>query len=141
MNDKNIFIDTNILIYRSFGNEEQKNTVHKILDAHKLNSIISTQVLSEFINAGVRKKFLDSEKKLTAALLHFIQNFQIAPIAPKTILQANDIRVQYKYSYYDSLIIATALENKCGILFSEDLQHNQIIRRKLKIINPFKQNT
>jgi predicted nucleic acid-binding protein len=53
-------------------------------------------------------------------------------------LQAVDILDRYKYSFYDSLIIATALENKCMILYSEDLQHNQGIGKKMKIVNPFK---
>ena len=47
------------------------------------------------------------------------------------------IRSKYKYSYYDSLIIATALESKCKILYSEDMHHGQIIENSLKIINPF----
>ena len=56
-----------------------------------------------------------------------------------TIIQAFDIVKQYKYSYWDSLIIASALENNCSILFSEDMQHNQLIANKLKIINPFEE--
>ncbi len=38
---------------------------------------------------------------------------------------------------YDSLIISTALENNCEILYSEDMQHKQIIENKMVIINPF----
>ena len=37
----------------------------------------------------------------------------------------------------DSLIVATALENGCTILYSEDMQHEQIIEKQIKIINPF----
>ncbi len=54
-------------------------------------------------------------------------------------MDAIDIREKYKFQYYDSLIIATALENKCTILYSEDMQHGQIIERQLKIINPFRE--
>jgi len=46
---------------------------------------------------------------------------------------------KYKYQYYDSLIIATAIENGCSILYSEDMQHNQNIENKLVIVNPFKE--
>ncbi|MFZ8805680.1 MAG: hypothetical protein ACO2PO_22235, partial [Candidatus Calescibacterium sp.] len=45
---------------------------------------------------------------------------------------------QYKYSYWDSLIIASALENKCKILYTEDMQDGQILEGKHKIENPFK---
>jgi predicted nucleic acid-binding protein len=41
-------------------------------------------------------------------------------------------------SYWDSLIISSALESGCKILYTEDMHHNQIIEGKLKIINPFK---
>jgi len=47
-------------------------------------------------------------------------------------------REKYKYSYWDSLILASALENSCSILYSEDMQHGQVIEDSLKIINPFK---
>ena len=48
------------------------------------------------------------------------------------------IGLQYGYSTYDSLILAAALASTCGTLYSEDMQHGQIIRGKLTIINPFK---
>ena len=53
-------------------------------------------------------------------------------------MKGSDIRLKYKYSYYDSLIIAAALESKCTVLYSEDMQHDQIIESTLQIINPFK---
>ena len=45
---------------------------------------------------------------------------------------------KYNFSYYDSIIVSTALENECNIVYSEDMQHSQIIENKLTIINPFK---
>jgi len=53
--------------------------------------------------------------------------------------QALTIAEKRKYSFYDSLIISAAIYGKCGILYSEDLQHGQIIQ-KLTIKNPFKQS-
>ncbi len=54
-----------------------------------------------------------------------------------TIQEAIRIKEKYAYSYYDSAIIASALKNKCTILYTEDMQHKQIIENTLKIINPF----
>lgn len=54
-----------------------------------------------------------------------------------TILSAFKSSVQYQYSHWDSLIIASALQNNCNKLYSEDLQNGQIIEKKLTIINPF----
>jgi predicted nucleic acid-binding protein len=47
------------------------------------------------------------------------------------------IAARYGFSHFDSLIIATALEARCEQLFSEDLQHGQIIEDRLRIVNPF----
>ena len=54
-----------------------------------------------------------------------------------TIESGLHIHFKYKYSYYDSLIIAATLQNECSVLYSEDLQHNQKIEKTLTIINPF----
>jgi predicted nucleic acid-binding protein len=54
-----------------------------------------------------------------------------------TILKASFLRKTYILSYWDSLIMASALENDCSVLYSEDMQHGQILEGRLKIINPF----
>ncbi|SFO87434.1 PIN domain-containing protein [Hydrogenimonas thermophila] len=66
-----------------------------------------------------------------------VNNLEIVSFSLDTQIKAIDIKEKYKLQYYDSLILATALENGCNILYSEDMQHNQIIENQLKIINPF----
>ena len=63
--------------------------------------------------------------------------FSFAVITKSDIRLAMDIKKRYRLSYWDSLIIASALENNCSILYSEDMQHSQVIEDNLKIINPF----
>ena len=48
---------------------------------------------------------------------------------------------KYSYSYWDSLIIASALESNCSILYTEDMQDGQIIEDRLRIMNPFSEKT
>jgi len=62
-------------------------------------------------------------------------------ITHKTVRTAFDIAEKYGYSYYDSQVIACALETGCTVLYSEDLQHNQIIENTLRIVNPFQTDT
>jgi predicted nucleic acid-binding protein len=50
---------------------------------------------------------------------------------------AHLIILKYDLQYFDSLIVASALEAKCKVLYSEDMQHQLIIENKLKILNPF----
>jgi len=47
------------------------------------------------------------------------------------------IAQRYQFSFYDSLIIASALEAGCITLYSEDMQHEQVIEKRLTIRNPF----
>jgi predicted nucleic acid-binding protein len=54
-----------------------------------------------------------------------------------TVHVALDIRERYGFSWYDSLIVAAALESNCDLLYSEDMQHGQIIEGRLSIVNPF----
>ena len=133
-----IFIDSNILIYSLYGTDEQKQLIGKILSHHDNTPLLSIQVLKEFANVSIRKKLHKTSTELKKHLSKIKISFNVAEITTDTILQALDIRDRYKYSFYDSLIIATALENKCMILYSEDLQHNQGIGKKMKILNPFK---
>jgi predicted nucleic acid-binding protein len=58
-------------------------------------------------------------------------------VRQNTIKKALALNERYEYSYYDCLIIASSLEAGCKYLFSEDMQHGQIIENSLKIINPF----
>ena len=61
----------------------------------------------------------------------------VKPITEKTHLSALTIKEHYQFSFYDSLIIASALELDYVVLYSEDMQHGQIIDEQLKITNPF----
>lgn len=73
----------------------------------------------------------------TNMVLELDNSFEICNFTIKTQVKALRIKEKYKYQYYDSLIIATALERGCSALYSEDMQHNQNIESKLIIKNPF----
>ena len=138
MKDKQlIFIDSNILVYNVYGTEEQKKLINRIITHEDNTPILSTQVLKEFTNVSIRKKLHKTSVELKKHLTKAKQSFIISDITLETIIEAIDLRERYKYSFYDSLIIATALESKCTVIYSEDLQHKQIIKKKLEIRNPF----
>lgn len=132
MRDK-IFSDSNVLLYlvREYTDKKEKALI--ILDN---KPVISTQVVSENINVCKKKFGLPSEIINKHAALLF-NKCDVKFINKYTIELAIDIMVKYKYSYYDSLIVSSALENNCNVLYSEDMQHNQLIENKLRIINPF----
>jgi predicted nucleic acid-binding protein len=101
------------------------------------NTIISTQVLQEFSNT-LRRKFQIPWDKISDGLHEIQKDFEVYINTEPTIFRACKIAEKYSFSFYDSLIVAAALESGCTTLFSEDLQHEQIIEGKLKILNPFR---
>lgn len=62
----------------------------------------------------------------------------VKPITEKSIRLAFELAAKYGLSHWDSLIVASAIESKCGILYSEDFQHGQLINGELRILNPFR---
>lgn len=128
-----IFLDSNILLY-AIGNDKYKKGLS--VELIKKKPVITVQVLNEISNIMIRKLKL-SHQDIHRIIDFIIQKCIIHSIDIITVRKALDISEKYKYSYYDSLIIASALENKCNILYTEDMHHGQNIENILKIINPF----
>lgn len=128
-----VFIDTNIVIY-ALGHSSTKTP--RVVPLFAQHPTISTQVLSETANVALRKlalPFAETRKLLTT----LASMCRVEMVAPACIHRALDITERYGFSWYDSLIIATALEAGCDTLYTEDLQHGQVIDGKLTVTNPF----
>ena len=132
MSDRH-FIDTNVLIY-TVGDVITKK--HQAIQFLKINALISTPVLNESINVMSRKLKYDYVS-IRDILGKILQKVELCFVTEQTIFAALTLAEKYHYSYFDSLMIASALIQKCSILYSEDLQHGQEIENQLKIINPF----
>ncbi|MDZ4844311.1 MAG: PIN domain-containing protein [Chitinophagales bacterium] len=132
-----VFIDTNILVYSIYGDARQKEKVNVALTDAGGQLVLSMQVLKEFTNVCLKKRLHKTVDELTGNILKTAQTFSVSEITVHTLTEAISIHQQYGFSFYDSLIIATALEQECKTLYSQDLQHGQTIKRKLKIVNPF----
>ena len=137
MQDK-IFLDTNIIIYAFSEDEiERQSVALNLLDREGDNVFISKQVINEFINI-LLKKFKLSSKEVENSILELDTVVNIVDFDLSTQIKALHIKDKYNLQFYDSLIVATALENRCTTLYSEDMHHNLLIENRLKILNPFK---
>ncbi len=87
--------------------------------------VISAQVLNEFANVLIKHRVADIDIQLVIDAI--AENSLVAPVSFHTVQDALRIKSRWQFSYRDSLIIASALEIGCTILFTEDLQHNQVI--------------
>lgn len=135
MND-NCFIDTNILVY-CYTDDEPIKQQKALRIANGSDSFISTQVLTELSNT-LKRKFKLSWQAVENVISEVSSDFNVFVNKPATIERACRVADKYKYSFYDSLIIAAALSSNCKTLYSEDMQDGQVIENSLKIINPFK---
>jgi predicted nucleic acid-binding protein len=138
MNANNVFFSTDILFYFQDSSNPDKQRRAIQLFRRYLNHgqvFISTQVLKEFCNVGIKKLHLDVPK-LMSLLDEFSRSLTVVAENEQLIKEALDIHLMQRYSFYDSLIIAAAISADCEILFTEDLDNNQEIDG-IKIVNPF----
>ena len=133
-----LFIDTNILVY-AYTNEKDGKTdkAIKFLESISLfESYISIQVINEFCNALIYNKVPSSI--INRYIIEINDSYNVLPINFNISKNGLLLKEKYKYKWYDSLLLATTLENNCNTFYSEDLQHNQIIENRLKIVNPLR---
>jgi len=135
MKDK-IFVDTNIFVYAYTDGKIKKHEIAKeFLQDSRNTIVISTQVLSEFYSTLLK---LDIEHNRAVFAIDEILNYCIVEsVNLKTVRVALALKKRYGFSYWDTLILSSALENNCKYLISEDMQHNQMIDNSLTITNIF----
>ena len=138
MKDK-YFFDTNILIYTFDGSDfEKRSRAVGLIEStmREGTGCISYQVVQESLNVLINKLHAT-----TAQAHQFLEDVLVALwlVNPTERLYRVGLNLtrRYKFSYYDSLIVAAALDARCNTLYSEDLQDNQKIE-SLTIINPFR---
>ncbi|MFW6415592.1 MAG: PIN domain-containing protein [Thermodesulfobacteriota bacterium] len=134
------FLDTNLFIYQLEFLDEQKGKIAESIITRGIangTGCISFQVIQECLNTIRRKAEIPLEQAETRKYLESVL-FPLWKIMPsqRIYLWALDIQDRYRFTFYDSLIVAAALEGGCSRLYSEDLQHGQRIERLL-IENPF----
>jgi len=133
MSAADAFFDTSVLLYLLTGDAEKADRVEKLL---LRRGAISVQVLNEFSAVALRKHAL-----LMSELREFLESTRTLCVTHPLTLEIHerglDIVERYGYSLYDSMIVAAALKAECRTLYSEDLQHGQIIDKRLTVINPF----
>jgi predicted nucleic acid-binding protein len=131
------FLDTNILLYAKIDDGSSKHI--KCLDLLTRTLVgseiaISVQVLNEYHVNALKKNIPAIEIQNT--LRQFISDFDVVSLTTDLLSETFRIYNRYQFSYWDSNIVAAALEANCTILYSEDLQDGQVIDHTLKVVNP-----
>ena len=129
------FVDTNVLIYlySDIDHIKQKQAFWAL---SQYDCQISTQVINEFNSVCIRK-WKAPEENLLHAIKRICSYCDVVYVYEDTIEKALGIHEKYGYAYYDSLIIASALEHDSQYLFTEDMADGQVIEGRLTIKNIF----
>jgi len=131
-----VFFDTNILLYLYSADEPEKQALSFQAVHACAYPTVSTQTLNELANTLFRKMRVQWNA-IDAMLTELEHAFRVETVTVPVIRKACALAERYRYSYYDSAVLASALYCGCTLLFSEDMQHGQIIENQLRIVNPF----
>ena len=128
------FLDSNILVY-AFTSDPRATRAQDLLDRR---CIIGVQGLNEFTNVARRTLGMTwgEVREALAAIRTLCRT--ILPMDINTHTGGLRIADRYGYAIFDALIVASALNANCRVLWSENMQDGIVIERQLRIANPFR---
>lgn len=130
-----VFIDSNIWLYALLAGSEyaKEQTARNLVNR---SVVVSIQVVNE-VCFNLREKGSLPEENIRRLIQSFHADNFVVPITQAAQLSASTLRERYSFSFWDSLIVAAALEASCDRMFSEDMQHGLVVDGMLIIEKPF----
>jgi predicted nucleic acid-binding protein len=131
------FFDANILIYAEDKSAPaQQKRALDLVAAHRRagTGVVSTQVLQEYFVTVTRKLGVDA--RVARRKVELLAEFDVAAPGVVDILGAIDLHRLHGFSFWDSLILRSAIQSGCSILLTEDLQKSREVDG-VRIVNPF----
>lgn len=131
------FADTNILVYLFDSDAPGKQArARELLRRERDRIVLSVQVLGEFYVTVTRKLAEPLTPGAAAQAVEELCRFQVQAVRPELVRSAARRSQSHRMSYWDALIVETALDAGANVLFTQDLQHGQQID-DLRVVNPF----
>jgi predicted nucleic acid-binding protein len=140
MNSNSCFVDSNLWLYSLIPDptlaDDRRKRDQAIALINQLTPIVSTQVMNEVCSVLQRKANFQ-EFQIRQLIQVFSDRCIVIELTHEMLITASDLRSRYSFSFWDGLIIASAIASNATILYSEDMQHNLLVEQKLRIVNPF----
>jgi len=133
MSGADSFLDTNVLLYLLSEDAKKAERVEELL---LRPNVISVQVLNEFAVVATRKLALSFEE-VREVLETIRAACGVEPLTVETHDRGLEVAERLRLSIDDAMIVASALKAGCRTLYTEDLQHHQLISPRLRVVNPF----
>jgi predicted nucleic acid-binding protein len=133
-----VFFDTNVILYihdKQAGEKSDKALAWLRAAAMQQKARINLQVLNELTSVLVRKNWFDTREQIFAAVDQF-SAFGNTPLTARIANQSRPIFLAHQLSWWDCLLLASAIDLGCTHFLSEDLQDGQTIEG-LTIVSPF----
>lgn len=134
-----VFVDTNVLLYR-FDHDAPKKLEIARAELRRLildrAIVLSTQVLQEFYVAATRKLKQPLAPERAGAVVDYLVRLPLFQLGPVTIQRAIGLHRAHSLSFWDALIVASAIEAGADLLYSEDMQDGQQFAG-VTIVDPF----
>jgi predicted nucleic acid-binding protein len=133
MSEADPFFDTSVLLYLLSGDTAKADRVETLLSTR---GVVSVQVLNEFavVALGKLKMPMNEIREILGTIRAVCA---VEPITVETHDRGLAVLERYRFSLYDSMLVAAALTAGAKIIYSEDLQHGQVIDNQLRVTNPF----
>ena len=127
-------IDTNILLYSLDETDVRKQKISiEIIDQ---NPYISSQNLSEFINV-LLFKWKIKKSSCEYLVTQILETCKFYSNSEAIYYNSFNLIKKYDFQLFDAIVVASALEAGCEVLYTEDMHHQLFVNGQLKIINPF----
>ena len=127
------FFDTSVLLYLLSADPAKADRVEQLLENR---GTISAQVLNEFAAVALRKLRIPLDD--VREILNTVRAVcSVEAVTVATHDRGLAIHERYQFSLYDSILVSSALIVGAKVLYSEDLQHGQVIDGQLQVVNPF----
>lgn len=132
----NCFLDSNIWLYAlSDKNDEKARNACELIEKLGNTIFFSPQVVNE-VCVNLKKQSSIDEVQVRTLIDSFL-NYSVVELSKAVLLFASRLRERHTFSFWDSLIVSSALSANADVLYSEDMQDGFILDNKLRIINPF----
>ena len=130
-------VDSNVIVYLFSADTAKAERAEALVVQGTPKPVISTQVMNEVTLVMSRRMNLPWPE--IDVLLGDVEAFcEIVPLTLEVHRKARRIAEHYGFRFYDACIIAFALLEDCEVLYSEDMQHGQVIFDRLTVVNPFR---
>jgi predicted nucleic acid-binding protein len=131
------FFDTNVLVYSDDkASPAKRRHALELLGTHRRDrsGVVSLQVLQEYFVTVTRKLHVDPA--LARRKVELLAEFDVAEPRLADVLAAIDLHRLHAISFWDALVVQSAKQAGCNVIYSEDLQHGRNVHG-MRIVNPF----